>query len=181
MKHSSNEVSQSMEKQSHKTNETLQVAQGGVSDAERVADMSTEAAQSDAQAGQTASEGGEVVNKAITSIREIADIVNHSADSVAELNTLGENIGGIISVIEGIAEQTNLLALNAAIEVARAGEQGRGFAVVADEVRQLAQRTAEATHEVAESIKSIQENTQQVSQQMQTGTERAAHSVEMAG
>ncbi len=87
MKHSSNEVSQSMEKQSHKTNETLQVAQGGVSDAERVADMSTEAAQSDAQAGQTASEGGEVVNKAITSIREIADIVNHSADSVAELNS----------------------------------------------------------------------------------------------
>lgn len=181
MKQSSEDVSQSMEKQSFKTTETLQVAQGVVSDAERVADMSTEAAQSAAQAGQTASEGGEVVTKAITSIREIADIVNHSADSVAELNTLGENISGIISVIEGIAEQTNLLALNAAIEAARAGEQGRGFAVVADEVRQLAQRTAEATHEVAESIKSIQENTQQVSRQMQTGTERAAHSVELAG
>ncbi len=181
MKQSSDEVSESMEQQSQKTNEALSVAQILVSDAEAVADMSMEAAQSAAKAGDTASEGGEVVNKAITSIQEIADIVNQSAISVEELNKLGENISSIISVIESIAEQTNLLALNAAIEAARAGEQGRGFAVVADEVRQLAQRTAEATQEVSESIKSIQDNTHRVSQQMQTGTERAAYSVELAG
>jgi len=181
MKNSSERVSKGMEQQSHNTSEVLTVVQSMVSDAGHVAQMSTEAAQSAAKAGDTASEGGEVVKQAITSIQSISDIVNNSADSVEDLNKLGENISSIISVIEGIAEQTNLLALNAAIEAARAGEQGRGFAVVADEVRQLAQRTAEATQEVASSIKSIQGNTYKVSQKMREGTEGAANSVALAG
>jgi len=181
MKQSSEQVSQKMELQSSKTTEALSVAKTIVSDTEKVAKMSSDAAQTAAKAGATASAGGKIVNQAITSISAIADIVNHSANSVEELNKLGENISGIIGVIESIAEQTNLLALNAAIEAARAGDQGRGFAVVADEVRQLAQRTAEATKEVSCSIRSIQENTKHVSLQMKNGKESASKSVELAG
>jgi methyl-accepting chemotaxis protein len=86
-----------------------------------------------------AAQGGEVVQRAVT--------------SMAEINDSSKKISDIIGVIDEIAFQTNLLALNAAVEAARAGEQGRGFAVVAGEVRNLAQRSAAAAKEIKELIR----------------------------
>ncbi|QTG97660.1 methyl-accepting chemotaxis protein, partial [Vibrio furnissii] len=64
----------------------------------------------------------------------IKTIVQSSAQTVNEVNSEMQKIGGIVALITEITAQTNLLALNAAIEAARAGEHGRGFSVVADEV-----------------------------------------------
>ena len=88
-------------------------------------------------AEREASEGGEVVRRAI--------------EAMAAIESSAQEIGQIITVIDGIAFQTNLLALNAGVEAARAGEAGKGFAVVATEVRALAQRSADA----AQSIKAL--------------------------
>src|SRR5690625_5966521 len=110
------------------------------------------AAQVTEEFGDVAREGGEVVNQTVTKIRRIADVVRASTDTGSHLGASSEQIGAIVSVIDEIADQTNLLALNAAIEAARAGDQGRGFAVVADEVRKLAERTSDATQEIATMI-----------------------------
>ena len=145
-----------------------------------VARQSSEANQSADRAGQQAREGGDVVANAVSTIQRIADVVNDSASAVGSLGSRAEQIGQVIDVINDIAEQTNLLALNAAIEAARAGEHGRGFAVVADEVRKLAERTSQATEEVTQSIKTIQDETNVAVERMQTGTSSVVEGVSQA-
>ncbi len=146
----------------------------------KVAQQSTDAAKSASESRQEASKGGEVVQRTIREIHQIADIVKASSTKMAELGAKGQKIGSIIEVINDIADQTNLLALNAAIEAARAGEQGRGFAVVADEVRRLAERTSQATEEVARSIQEIQRDTQEAIQGIELGSSSVAQGVELS-
>ena len=107
-----------------------------------------------AEAAQLAANGGQAVERAVTTMESI----KASSRKIVE----------IIGVIDGISFQTNLLALNAAVEAARAGEQGRGFAVVAAEVRTLAQRSAAAAREIkaliADSVQIIEGGNASVSQ-----------------
>ncbi|MCO8145587.1 methyl-accepting chemotaxis protein [Rhodovulum tesquicola] len=83
-----------------------------------------------------------------------AQIVGETVRAMGEIDASAGEIARIIHVIDDIAFQTNLLALNAGVEAARAGGAGSGFGVVASEVRALAQRTAEAAHEIGALISS---------------------------
>jgi methyl-accepting chemotaxis protein len=121
------------------------------------------------QADSAAIRGQHVVADTVDAIRRIADATDQAAGQIRELGKSSEQIGKIVDVIDEIAGQTNLLALNAAIEAARAGEQGRGFAVVAGEVRRLAERTTQATREIAGMIHSIQIQTSAAVHTMETG------------
>ncbi|WP_216331835.1 methyl-accepting chemotaxis protein [Rhizobium sp. X9] len=94
-----------------------------------------------------AEQSGEVVQKAVAAMEQIAGSANE--------------ISNIIGVIDEIAFQTNLLALNAGVEAARAGEAGKGFAVVAQEVRELAQRSAGAAKEIKNLITTSNSQVQQ--------------------
>jgi methyl-accepting chemotaxis protein len=177
---SSEEMAQGMREQSEQTNQVSSGVEQMSATVVEVARKSAEASDKSGQAGQQAEEGGQVVQETIEGMTSIADVVNESATAINELGRRGEQIGQIIGVINDIADQTNLLALNAAIEAARAGEHGRGFAVVADEVRKLAERTTQATEQVAESIRAIQTETGNAVERMNAGTEQVTLGVEKA-
>ena len=131
--------------------------------AKTIADVSTKTA-------QAAKEGAALMENAIAKMGTIEDSVMASADVVKKLGENSQQIGQIIEAISSIAEQTNLLSLNAAIEAARAGEHGRGFAVVAEEVRKLAEQSQISAEKIKERIASIQDDTAQAVESMQSGT-----------
>ena len=120
---------------------------------------------------ERAGEGGTVMEAAVATMEQIGTSTGSVEEKIASLARRSEEIGNVVDVIKEISGQTNLLALNAAIEAARAGEHGRGFAVVAGEVRRLAERTNGATEEIAETIRSIQQETQATLQVMEKSRE----------
>lgn len=166
---STEQVSGGMSEQRMQTSQVSAAIEQMSSSVQEVAQNSTDVALQSEEAGRLARDGGSVVEQTVEGMSAISDQVNLSVQAVNKLGDLSERIGSIVSVINDIADQTNLLALNAAIEAARAGEHGRGFAVVADEVRKLAERTTDATSEVAESVEAIQEGTRSAVQFMETG------------
>lgn len=111
--------------------------------------------------------------------------IKSSADKIAaRVQTSQENSQGLYAVTEGIdrlikkiasvAEQTKLVALNASIEAARAGEAGRGFSVVADEVKELSQQIKEATQEITGAIKSIDQRSSTLYEEMNESADACA-------
>jgi methyl-accepting chemotaxis protein len=177
---SAEQMAAGMREQSTQTQQISAAVEEMSSTTMEVARKAGDAASSARQSEERATEGGQVVDGAISEINAVANMVRETATAIGELGERGQQIGEIISVINDIADQTNLLALNAAIEAARAGEHGRGFAVVADEVRKLAERTTLATKEVAASIKAIQTGTAGAVDRMHAGTSQVGRAVDQA-
>ncbi|MEM1331723.1 MAG: methyl-accepting chemotaxis protein [Planctomycetota bacterium] len=135
----------------------------------QVTEETSRVSQETEASGTAARTGEQVVSRTIESIESITNAVRAASDMTNSLGDKSNDIAQIVGVINDIADQTNLLALNAAIEAARAGDHGRGFAVVADEVRKLAERTTQATQEVARSVEQIRTETVSVVEHMKTG------------
>jgi methyl-accepting chemotaxis protein len=108
------------------------------------------------KATNTARRGQAAVASSIHAIEEVRNGITGLAERLMILTESSRQISSIIALIKEIADETHLLALNAAIESAGSGKNGRRFAVVASEVKSLADRSLEATSEVAEVISDLQ-------------------------
>ena len=106
-----------------------------------------------------AGKGAQVVQDSIKGMNEIREQIQETSKRIKRLGESSQEIGEIVELISDITEQTNVLALNAAIQAASAGDAGRGFTVVAEEVQRLAERSAEATKQIAAIVKTIQTDT----------------------
>jgi twitching motility protein PilJ len=127
----------------------------------RVAHASLEAAQ----------KGAVAVSNSISGMNEIRSQIQETSKRIKRLGESSQEIGEIVELISDITEQTNVLALNAAIQAASAGEAGRGFSVVAEEVQRLAERSGEATKQIAAIVKTIQTDTHDAVAAMEHSTQ----------
>ncbi|UZP69104.1 methyl-accepting chemotaxis protein [Desulfovibrio mangrovi] len=145
-----------------------------------VTKSASQAAEGSDAAREKAMEGAGIVGQVMAVTASVQTQAQEMSEGLAELGHRADAIGRIMEVINDIADQTNLLALNAAIEAARAGEAGRGFAVVADEVRKLAEKTMNATKEVGDAIRSIQEGTRESIASMKGASEAVGKNAVLA-
>jgi len=136
----------------------------------QVSSEAMESAQVARQSLEAAQKGSEAVENSIKGMNEIREQIQETSKRIKRLGESSQEIGEIVELISDITEQTNVLALNAAIQAASAGEAGRGFTVVAEEVQRLAERSGEATKQIAAIVKTIQTDTQDAVSAMENST-----------
>lgn len=142
--------------------------------AQSMSDVSRNASESAlvAEHSLSAAEKGTLaMQDSIKGMNEIRHQIQETSKRIKRLGESSQEIGEIVELISDITEQTNVLALNAAIQAASAGEAGRGFTVVAEEVQRLAERSGEATKQIAAIVKTIQTDTQDAVSAMEFSTQ----------
>jgi methyl-accepting chemotaxis protein len=179
MTFSSKEVAKNIEELSTAAEETaasmnqMDVSIGQVETNANETSKLSETVSRDAETGVAA------IKQTIQGIDKIKDSSRIAAEVIGNLGQRISEIGNILNVIDDVAEQTNLLALNAAIIAAQAGEHGRGFAVVADEIKALAERTGASTKEIAELVKTIQDQSRRATNVMSQGVDNVEEGVRL--
>jgi twitching motility protein PilJ len=129
---------------------------------------------------EIAARGGDTVRRTIDGMDNIRDQIQETSKRIKRLGESSQEIGNIVELIEDIADQTNILALNAAMQAAMAGEAGRGFAVVADEVQRLAERSGNATKQIEALVKTIQADTGEAVNSMESSTSEVVNGARLA-
>ncbi len=169
--------------QDKQSNEIRQTGESVLRMAQDINQVSSGARQSADVARQSlsaAEKGMGAVQNSIAGMNEIREQIQETSKRIKRLGESSQEIGEIVELISDITEQTNVLALNAAIQAATAGEAGRGFTVVAEEVQRLAERSAEATKQIAAIVKTIQTDTHDAVSAMENSTQNVVEGAKLS-
>ena len=154
----------------------LQMA-GRINQVSAQAQQTAEVARRSLAAAET---GRDAVQNTIGGMNTMRDQIQETSKRIKRLGESSQEIGEITELISDITEQTNVLALNAAIQAASAGEAGRGFSVVAEEVQRLAERSGDATRQIAALVKAIQTDTQDAVGAMERSTQGVVENTKLS-
>ncbi|HET9114352.1 MAG TPA: methyl-accepting chemotaxis protein [Burkholderiales bacterium] len=167
----SEELLAAAQRQSQEIEETSAAILGISQSINEVSASANQSAQVANQSLEAAEKGTQAVENSIAGMNSIRENIQETSKRIKRLGESSQEIGEIVELISDITEQTNVLALNAAIQAAAAGEAGRGFSVVAEEVQRLAERSGQATKQIAAIVKTIQSDTQDAVSAMETSTQ----------
>ena len=153
------QMSQGSQRQLNKVDEASTLVEQILNHADKTDELSKSIFDKSRDGIRNSNRGKQIVTNFEAAIQLISQSSEETNSSIQSLVAKSREIDRVIKVINEIAAQTNLLALNAAIEAAQAGDAGRGFAVVAEEIRKLAESAKTSTREIADIVKTIQEET----------------------
>ncbi|MDR2209190.1 MAG: methyl-accepting chemotaxis protein [Azoarcus sp.] len=168
--HTSAELLDATERQSYQIEDAGTTVQTMAQQMNAASERALHTAQVARRSLESARKGADSVENTIRGMNAIRDKIQETSKRIKRLGESSQEIGEIVELISDITEQTNVLALNAAIQAASAGDAGRGFTVVAEEVQRLAERSAEATKQIAAIVKTIQTDTQDAVGAMENAT-----------
>ncbi len=159
------------------TGESVLQMAGRINQVSAQAQQTAEVARRSLAAAET---GRDAVQNTIGGMNTMRDQIQETSKRIKRLGESSQEIGEITELISDITEQTNVLALNAAIQAASAGEAGRGFSVVAEEVQRLAERSGDATRQIAALVKAIQTDTLDAVAAMERSTQGVVENTKLS-
>ncbi len=159
------------------TGESVLQMAGRINQVSAQAQQTAEVARRSLAAAET---GRHAVQNTIGGMNTMRDQIQETSKRIKRLGESSQEIGEITELISDITEQTNVLALNAAIQAASAGDAGRGFSVVAGEVQRLAERSGDATRQIAALVKAIQTDTADAVGAMERSTQGVVESTRLS-
>jgi len=120
-----------------------------------------------AQTTEAGEQGARMLGHTIEGMHSIREKMGAIATTILDLSDRTQQIGDIITTVNGLTQQTKMLSLNASIEAAKAGDAGKGFSVVAAEIRDLSEQSRQATSQIGKILTTIR-----------TGAEKAVMATE---
>ena len=167
---SSKEITTTANQQSASVSEIVSTMESSKNLSEQIAIKTTEVANLAAET-QGLSNKGMDLNQENLSLME--DILKQNQKTINEMRNLSDmiiRISEAIRIIDSIADQTKLIAFNASLEASSSGEAGARFSVVASEIRRFADNVAESTHEIKQRIEEVQEASQTLISEANSGS-----------